>query len=475
MTHLQIQLKNALLQKESASKEASQLRERLAAREGRLAEVQENLGREKDEAAAEGEEAKARSDSLEQRVQFLQTRLHSLQTELTDKEALITRVRNECQTAERNHAIKTAMLATTEAAHKEAREQLKVQQEALVVTQERADRNASETKRLLLSLDEERAAAAAFKAEHEREQEHMFAEHERGLVAMADEHASMTAELSTEHSKQLSAVKSMLSQREASASELEEKVRSLQTEIASGAPNERRIFELAAVQAKREAGHGKHRDARELAFVQLQEALVRRDMEVAQLAQSKTALEDELLALRRHTKRDGVNMAYLKNVVLQFMVFPLTAPERLSLVPVISMLLQFAPDELRQATAAARNPNFSPRPVKEIVASMAERDRERNKTEKGTLTAPSTATTAGGDGSPAPERHFAVPITGLTSSGPLRESPKSQQRQQAKKSESRDKSDQNKEDFDKNNGTFVPPQVSNAKKTASIARSPVKI
>jgi hypothetical protein len=53
------------------------------------------------------------------------------------------------------------------------------------------------------------------------------------------------------------------------------------------------------------------------------------------------------------------------------MIFPLAAPERVSLVPVIGMLLQFAPDEQRSAMTAAQHPNFNSRPVKEIMASMA--------------------------------------------------------------------------------------------------------
>jgi hypothetical protein len=51
--------------------------------------------------------------------------------------------------------------------------------------------------------------------------------------------------------------------------------------------------------------------------------------------------------LRRHAKREGVNMDYLKNVVLQYMSFPVSSPERTSLVPVIAMLLQFNAKELR--------------------------------------------------------------------------------------------------------------------------------
>ena len=42
---------------------------------------------------------------------------------------------------------------------------------------------------------------------------------------------------------------------------LQAKVREQQAEIVSGAPSERRIFELASVQAKRDAAYGIHRYA----------------------------------------------------------------------------------------------------------------------------------------------------------------------------------------------------------------------
>ena len=316
-------MKTLRTEKEERDKELTAATAHLEASDARVAELaagQELEAHESSAAAeeqlktlrADGEEARQKSDSLGQRVTFLQTRLHSLQGEVTDKEALITRLRNEGQTAERNHAMKVAMLATSEAALGESK--------AAVVGLERALEEMRAGEAAAKALAEEREAALeklkavleTARTEHSQEQEHMLAEHVRGQQALEEEHSSMTDALTKEHHKKLSITATLLSQREAEVRDLGGRVEALQLEIATGAPNERRIFELAAAQAKREAGQGAHRDARELAFVQLQEALVARDMEVATLMQTRAVLEAELLGLRRHTKRDGVNMAYLK-------------------------------------------------------------------------------------------------------------------------------------------------------------------
>jgi hypothetical protein len=65
-----------------------------------------------------------------------------------------------------------------------------------------------------------------------------------------------------------------------------------------------------------------------MAFQQLQQALATRDLDLARVQQLQSALSTEVSELRRHTKRDGVNLDYLKNVVLQvsevesFYLFP---------------------------------------------------------------------------------------------------------------------------------------------------------
>lgn len=86
----------------------------------------------------------------------------------------------------------------------------------------------------------------------------------------------------------------------------------------------------------------------------MQNALAVKDLELARLQQGHTQLVAEVADLRRVTKREGVNMDYLKNVVLQYMSFPAAAPEKNALVPVLALLLQFSAAELAQVDAASK-------------------------------------------------------------------------------------------------------------------------
>ncbi len=52
------------------------------------------------------------------------------------------------------------------------------------------------------------------------------------------------------------------------------------------------------------------------------------------------------------------------------MTFPINAPERMSLIPVISTLLQFNPKEIIEVDKSAKDPSWSSRPVKEIKRSL---------------------------------------------------------------------------------------------------------
>ncbi len=60
-------------------------------------------------------------------------------------------------------------------------------------------------------------------------------------------------------------------------------------------------------------------DTREVAFQQLQTALASKDLELARNQQSLSHLTAEVLELRRTHQRDGINMDYLKNIIIQVM------------------------------------------------------------------------------------------------------------------------------------------------------------
>jgi len=317
------------------------------------------------------EEHKGRADSQHVKMAAMNDQLTVLQAAVEDKTALVTRLRAEAQASERNHAMRTAVLATTEAQLEAVRRDLAGRDAAAKEAAERAAALAARVAALEAGLDararesEAQVASLMQTAEGERKR---YAE----VQAQArDAHESALDACKRDYAKKSSLARALLSEREEEVRLLTARNEELQTEIASGAPNERRIFELAELQARREAMYGQFSDTRELAFQQLQAALAARDLDLARVQQSHTALSAEVSELRRHTKREGVNMDYLKNVILQYMSFPVQAPERGSLVPVIAMLLQFNVKEVAQVEKALTEPIWNQRPVKEVKRALS--------------------------------------------------------------------------------------------------------
>lgn len=107
---------------------------------------------------------------------------------------------------------------------------------------------------------------------------------------------------------------------------------------------EQQILVLARQQAQREE---------ELAQCQrhiqaLQDEIVELEHENRLHTQQESVLKEELRNSERSKKREGVDMTYLKNVILKL----LETGEVEALLPVIAMLLQFSPEELRKCQEA---------------------------------------------------------------------------------------------------------------------------
>ncbi|KAK3245988.1 hypothetical protein CYMTET_44465 [Cymbomonas tetramitiformis] len=70
--------------------------------------------------------------------------------------------------------------------------------------------------------------------------------------------------------------------------------------------------------------------------------------------QSMVALEEPDPASPRAAARDTVDLLYLKNVLVKYLeIPPVEQDKRERLLPVISMLLQFSPDELKRIRTSA--------------------------------------------------------------------------------------------------------------------------
>ena len=278
----------------------------------------------------------------------LEKQIEFLQTSLEEKNSFITRLRQESQTAERNHAMKTAILATCEAQLTALQSESKLKEEALAESLERI--NVLESR--ILHAEEKIQSMS-------NESKEMISNFEATIDSIKADHANNMAEVQKQHeeamdlankefSKKIGIAKTLLAEREGELNSLTLKNIELQAEISSGAPNERRIFELAQSQARRDALYGIHRDTREMAFSQIQDALAVKDLEYATLQQKLANLTVEITDLRRtrlviclqsnqklyiffvqikdinytftfctHSRREGINMDYLKNIILQ--------------------------------------------------------------------------------------------------------------------------------------------------------------
>ncbi|KAK9227888.1 hypothetical protein WN944_020832 [Citrus x changshan-huyou] len=109
---------------------------------------------------------------------------------------------------------------------------------------------------------------------------------------------------------------------------------------------EQQILLLARQQAQREeelAQSQRH-------ILALQEELEELECENRLHSQQEAMLKEELRNMERSKKREGVDMTYLKNVILKL----LETGEVEALLPVIAMLLQFSPEEVKFSFSTCR-------------------------------------------------------------------------------------------------------------------------
>ncbi|GMH24540.1 hypothetical protein Nepgr_026383 [Nepenthes gracilis] len=123
-------------------------------------------------------------------------------------------------------------------------------------------------------------------------------------------------------------------------------------DVSSTSAAEQQILILARQQAQREeemAQSQRH-------ILALQEEIEELERENRLHSQQVAMLKEELRNMDRMQKREGVDLTYLKNVVLKL----LETGEVLALLPVIAMLLQFSPEEIQKCQQAYRSPSDVP-------------------------------------------------------------------------------------------------------------------
>ena len=191
--------------------------------------------------------------------------INLLQSSIDEKNTLITRLRAESQAADRNVAVKTNMLTTAEIQAQALNKEIidlkneiiqkdksqKLAVERVIVVEEKLKITEME---LVNSIEANRVMCES----NELKEIETIKNHE---IIIADIKAKYDEKMDTikkENTRKSSLARTLLTEREEENNFLKAKNEELVSEIKSGAPSERRIFELAEVQAKREAVHGLH-------------------------------------------------------------------------------------------------------------------------------------------------------------------------------------------------------------------------
>ncbi len=205
------------------------------------------------------EESKFKMDGQNNKIILLQDELNNIKTEIEEKSSLITRLRSEISNLEKNHAIRVAMLATSEAENEDLKQTIITKEKEILEFGERFTQlqinystleTALKEKTMKANLEIDRLEAQI--AKDKKDYEDLVL----SLKAQQDE---TIESLKKDFNKKSAMARSLLSEREEEVRVLSTKIKELQEEIASGAPTERKFIELAQVQSRRETLHGIHR------------------------------------------------------------------------------------------------------------------------------------------------------------------------------------------------------------------------
>ncbi len=202
------------------------------------------------------EDYKANAEGKLLKMAALQDQVSLLQISVDDKTSLISRLRTEAQSAERNHAMRTAMLATVEAQLQTVQEEQSKKDEALAESIERVTSLQASVRAGEVRLAERVAESSQEIEELTKKLKVSEKQRENEVRSLGERHESALNAIKADHAKKSGMARTMLSQREEEVRVLTARVQELQEEITSGAPTERKIFELASIQANRDKTHG---------------------------------------------------------------------------------------------------------------------------------------------------------------------------------------------------------------------------
>ena len=195
----------------------------------------------------------------------MDSQLSVLQAAVEDKNTLLTRLRSELAVGERNLGLKTASLIAAEALvsarereYEAMRRELTTQTESLFQAMQKAKGLEGKVESLKADLAEKSKQEEVEKGEAGIRESNIVKKFENIITEMKLNNEDRLETMKRENFKKSSLARTLLTEREEENAFLRTKNEELVNEVQSGAPSDRRFFELAEIQAKREAVHGQH-------------------------------------------------------------------------------------------------------------------------------------------------------------------------------------------------------------------------
>lgn len=301
-------------------------------------------------------ELQAHLDELSMAKVELEAQLSETKKTLSEKLAFATRLQTEHMGIAGKHAEQAAMIenALREAATaNDAKRDAEANLEVLRVTMNEAVHDRDETFRQKSRLEDEMEALKHRLSDQLAE---AAQQHEN---ALANEKTKMQTEIvriEMEAKTKSKLARHVVSEKENEIKTLQSRVAELEEDVRSGGADHRKILEFAQLQACRDA----ESIANALEIDRLHHKVVTTEHQMQSLVEDLSRKEKELTRLTQNQRRDGVNMEYLKNIIVQYITFRPGSSQQRRLLPVISTLLQFTHSDLKEIkNACGRRSSWS--------------------------------------------------------------------------------------------------------------------
>jgi chromosome segregation ATPase len=282
--------------------------------------------------------------NAESQLNVLQQENNALKLEQTKTNSVLAKLNQERDDNERKHGQRTALVGMLEEQVADLNDSLSETKAKLEATSydisqkdeeiESLKKDLEKTESALKNAESKAAESAAAAQQNTQKDSIQKSKTIKSLQAQVEN-------LSSQMKKKSAAAQKILKEREAECIELRKTNKYLQNEVDKGSLSDRRIFELAEQQSNRETAAVAEIEIRERQIAHLTQQLEKHDANLATAEIDKEKAEDQVESLARVHRREGVNMDYLKSIVVQYLAKPPGSSERTALLPVLATLLQF--------------------------------------------------------------------------------------------------------------------------------------